>query len=108
MYHCCHRRTSWGGGGRGAPEYGTISFHFLGTDNDKIKIVGGNIIGKKLLICGKNNIVKPNFLEISEILISSWIFKKLQFQLLVYVCMGDGKQGTVLLIMLKKIKMVAI
>jgi hypothetical protein len=29
-----------------------------------------------------------NFLEISEILISSWIFKKSQFQLLVYVCMG--------------------
>ena len=46
--------TSWGGGGGGrAPEFGTISFHFLGTDNDKIKIVGGNIIGKKLFICGK-------------------------------------------------------
>ena len=41
------------GGGGGAPEFGTISFHFMGTDNDKIKIVGGNIIGKKLLICGK-------------------------------------------------------
>ena len=34
------------GGGGGAPEFGTISFHFSGTDNDKIKIVGGNIIGK--------------------------------------------------------------
>ena len=42
-----------GGGGGGAPEFGTISFHFLGTDNDKIKIVGGNIIVKKLFICGK-------------------------------------------------------
>ena len=40
-------------GGGGAPEFGTISFHFLGTDNDKIKIVGGNIIRKKLFICGK-------------------------------------------------------
>ena len=29
-----------------------------------------------------------HFWEISEKLISSWIFKKLQFQLLVYVCMG--------------------
>jgi hypothetical protein len=35
------------------PEFGTISFHFLGTDKDKIKIMGGNIIGKKLFICGK-------------------------------------------------------
>ena len=42
-----------GGGGWRAPEFGTISFHFLGTDNDKIKIMGGNIIGKKLFICGK-------------------------------------------------------
>jgi hypothetical protein len=42
-----------GGGGRGAPEFGTISFHFMGTDNDKIKIVGGNIIREKLFICGK-------------------------------------------------------
>ena len=33
--------------GGGPPEFGTISFHFVGTDNDKIKIVGGNIIGKK-------------------------------------------------------------
>ena len=41
------------GGGGGAPEFGTISFHLVGTDNDKIKIVGGNIIGKKLFICGK-------------------------------------------------------
>jgi hypothetical protein len=52
-----HRRTSWGGGGGGggggAPAFGTISFHFVGTDNDKIKTVGGNIIGKKLFICGK-------------------------------------------------------
>ena len=29
-----------------------------------------------------------HFWEISEILISSWIFKKSQFQLLVYVRMG--------------------
>ena len=42
-----------GGGGGGAPEFGTMSFHFVGTDNDKIKIVGGNIIGKKIFICGK-------------------------------------------------------
>jgi hypothetical protein len=28
-----------------------------------------------------------NFFEISEILISSWIFKK--FQLLIHVCMGE-------------------
>jgi hypothetical protein len=45
----------------GEPEFGTISFHFLGTDNDKIKIVGGNIIGKKLFICGKNIIVNTKF-----------------------------------------------
>ena len=37
----------------GAPEFGTISFHFVGTDNDKFEIVGGNIIGKKLFLCGK-------------------------------------------------------
>ena len=47
-----------GGGGGVAPEFGTISFHFLGTDNDKIKIVGGNIIGKK---CGENIIVNTKF-----------------------------------------------
>ena len=39
--------------GGGGAEFGTISFHFAGTDNDKIKIVGGNIIGKELFICGK-------------------------------------------------------
>ena len=53
MYHCCHIGIQAGGGGGGAPEFGTISFHFVGTDNDKIKIVGGNIIGKKLFICWK-------------------------------------------------------
>jgi hypothetical protein len=82
----------------------------LGTDNDKIKIVGGNIIGKKLFICGKNTILNTNnILEFSEILISSWIFKKSQFQLLVCVCMGGWEvRYHILLIMLKKIKMVAI
>jgi hypothetical protein len=40
-----------GGRGGGHQKLGTtifraIYFHFLGTDNDKIKIVGGNIIGK--------------------------------------------------------------
>ena len=49
------------GGGGGAPEFGTISFHFLGTDNDKIKIVGGNIIGKNFLYVGKNYIVNTKF-----------------------------------------------
>ena len=44
--------------GGGGPEFGNN--HFLGTDNDKIKIVGGNIIGKKLFICGKNIIVNTN------------------------------------------------
>ena len=83
-----------GGGGQnlGTTIFRAISFHFLGTDNDKIKIVGGNIIGKKLFICGKNIIVNTNIFGKSvKILISSWIFnyfKKSQFQLLVYVCMG--------------------
>jgi hypothetical protein len=40
-------------GGGGTPEFGTISFHFLGTDNDKIKIVGGNIIGKNFNVWEK-------------------------------------------------------
>jgi hypothetical protein len=49
-----------GGGGTRITIFLAISFHFLGTDNDKIKIVGGNIIGKKLFICGKNIIVNIN------------------------------------------------
>jgi hypothetical protein len=54
-----------------------ISFHFLGTDNDKIKIVGGNIIGKNLCVgnVGKYYCEYQHFCRISEILISSWIFK---------------------------------
>jgi hypothetical protein len=48
----------WGGG---APEFGTISFHFLGTDNDKIKIVGGNIIVKKTFHMWENIIVNTKF-----------------------------------------------
>jgi hypothetical protein len=44
----------------GAPEFGTISFHFVGTDNDKIKIVGGNITGKKLFMW-ENIIVNIKF-----------------------------------------------
>jgi hypothetical protein len=51
MYHSCHIGVQAGGGG--APEFGTISFHFVGTDNDKIKIVGGNIIGKNFSYVGK-------------------------------------------------------
>ena len=56
------------GGGGGHQNLGTTisranSFHFGGTDNDKIKIVGGNIIGKKRFICGKNIIVNTNIFE---------------------------------------------
>ena len=40
-------------GGGGGTRIWDNSFHFVGTENDKIKIVGGNIIGKKLFICGK-------------------------------------------------------
>ena len=88
MYHSCHRRTSWGGGTR----IWDNSFHFVGTDNDKIKIVGGNIIGKKTFHMWENIIVSISiFLEISEILISSWIFKKSKFQLLVY---GEWEMGS--------------
>ena len=98
MYHCCHRRTTWGGGGGGHQNLGTtifraISFHFLGTDNDKIKIVGGNIIGKKLFICGKKYYREyQHFGEISEIQSSSWDFQKISipaFSLHVHGGMGS-------------------
>ena len=48
-----------GGGGGGGTRMWDNLFPFF--DNDKIKIVGGNIIGKKLFICGKNIIVNTKF-----------------------------------------------
>ena len=60
-----------GGGGHqnlGTTIFRAISFHFLGTDNDKIKIVGGNIIWEKTFhMWEKYYREYQHFGEISEI-----------------------------------------